>query len=290
MSEFKASKWANEIIALQNEDGSWGYFHTLCNPVNRRSITTEQALRRLQILGYTIDDLPVRKAVEYLHDCLTGKRQIPDRREKLHDWNIFTSLMFSTWIRRFTSEDALANSTAGKWAEVIRGAFEDGAYNHNNYINSYTRVFKLKPRGGRIVDFVTFYQVSILVDFLDASTEQAMFDYFLNHESGIYYIYGECLSVLPKEFNSKQASRYIGAIELLSEYKNPVSKGKLSFVGEWLNQNKGADGLWDMGPIVKDGVHFPLSDSWRCDEARKQDCTYRIKNLLKNIVVKIQDQ
>ena len=39
-----------------------------------------------------------------MSDCLSGKREIPDQREKLADWDVFTSLMLSTWIRRFTKD------------------------------------------------------------------------------------------------------------------------------------------------------------------------------------------
>ncbi|HWR61343.1 MAG TPA: hypothetical protein VN580_06995 [Clostridia bacterium] len=283
MQQYKASKWAEEIISMQTEEGSWGYFHTLSNPVSRRSMTTEQALRRLQVLGYTIDDPPVRRAVEYLHACLEGKKQIPDRREKLHDWDIFTALMFSTWIRRFTAGDILANNTAAKWAEVISCAFTGGAYEYDSYARAYRRIFGLVPRGGRIVDFVTFYQVSIIAGMLDKGIEPAMFDYILEHTSGIYYIYEGRLSMLPEGFKSKQAGRYLGAIELLSEYKNPACRRRLSFVAEWIKRNKEPYGLWDMGPAVKDGVHFPLSDSWRSIESRELDCTYRIKKLLADI-------
>jgi hypothetical protein len=34
--------------------------------------------------------------------CLSGKRQMPDIWGKTHDWEIFTGLMLSAWIRRFT--------------------------------------------------------------------------------------------------------------------------------------------------------------------------------------------
>lgn len=287
MLELKSSRWAGEIIALQSEEGNWGYFHTLSNPAKSHPITTEQALRRLQILGYTIDDSPVKKAVSYMHDCLAGNNKIPDRREKLHNWDIYTSLMLSTWIRRFTLEDIQANNVAEKWAEIISYAFRNGAYNHNDYVNAYIRTFKIAPRGGRLVDFVSFYPVSMIANLLEKETEEAMFDYIIQHESGIYYIYSESLLVLPPEFKSKQASRYIAAMELLSEYKNPACKERLNFVVTWLNQNKGPDGLWDMGSTVKDGVRFPLSDSWRSVEARKLDCTYRISNLIKNIGLSI---
>lgn len=281
--EFKDSRWASEIISLQSEEGSWGNFHTLSDPVKGRPITTEQALRRLQILGYTIEDEPIKRAVAYMHECLAGSKQLPDRREKLHNWDIFTSLMLSAWIRRFSPEDALANKTAEKWAEIIRCSFADGNYSHENYVNRYTKVFDLSPRGGRLIDFASFYQVSLLANFLDKDTEQAMFRYLLNYKSGIYYIYDKYLSIPPQTFQSKQASRYLGAMELLSEYKTPTCKEKLRFVTAWLNQNREADGSWDMGSMVKDGVYFPLSDSWRSGEARKQDCTYRITNLIRNI-------
>ena len=136
-TDYKDSKWAAVIIALQKDDGSWGYFHSLAYPIKSNPITTEQAIRRLEILGYTIKDEPIMKAVAYLHDCLVGKKTIPDRREKLHNWEVFTSLMFSTWIRRFTTDDEAANATGKKWAEIISYAFANGVYDHDRYVEVY---------------------------------------------------------------------------------------------------------------------------------------------------------
>jgi len=48
-------------------------------------------------------------------------------------------------------------------------------------------------------------------------------------------------------------------------------------------ENRGNDGLWDMGAAVKDGIHFPLSDSWHKPEDRKRDCTVRIERLLERL-------
>ena len=89
---------------------------------------------------------------------------------------------------------------------------------------------------------------------------------------------------MPQTFKSIEASRYITAFELLSEYRNPGCKEKLMFVVEWLNNNKEPEGYWDMGTKVKDGVKFPLSDSWRKKEMRIKDCTYRILKLIKVLV------
>lgn len=57
-----------------------------------------------------------------------------------------------------------------------------------------------------------FYPISIVSDCLDEKTEQALVDYIL--DCGIYYIYDNKLSVLPECFESKEASRYLAAIEM----------------------------------------------------------------------------
>lgn len=279
---YKDSIWANEIIKKQNHEGSWGYFHALSEP-NKYPITTEQALRRLQILGYTIDDEPIQRAVSYMSDCLVEKKRIPDRREKLHNWDIFTDLMLSTWIRRFTNEIDKANSVAETWANIVMRTFSKGEYLYADYVNAYRSAFGMIPRGGRLVDFASFYLVSLLADQLDESMESKVFDYLLNKEDGIYYIYGQRLAVLPACFTSKLASRYLGAIELMSLYRRNILK--LKFVTDWLESNQNESGCWDMGSGVKDGIYFPLSDTWRQKSNREMDCTYRIKNLLFAIVM-----
>ena len=48
-----------------------------------------------------------------------------------------------------------------------------------------------------------------------------------------------------RKYLKKKASRYLAAIELLVNYKK--SKGKLSFVVDWLNENRNENGKWDMG-------------------------------------------
>lgn len=276
---FKNSRWAREIILLQRKDGSWGFFHTLSEP-NKYPITTEQAIRRLQILGYTIDDSCIQKAVQYMHDCLIGIKEIPDRCEKLHDWDIFTRLMLSTWIRRFTKDDASANEVADTWVHIISEAFKSGTYSHNDYLSVYNQTFSQKAKGGRLLDFTSFYQISLLSDCLDSSIESAVFDYIINHESGIYYIYNRPICNVPEIFESKESSRYIGAIELLTDYKNNINKH--AFVVEWLMEHKNSDGIWDLGSKSKDFIYFPLSDSWKKKE-RISDCTYRIERLISKI-------
>ncbi len=277
---YKESKWAKEIISGQDKNGLWGYFHTLSEP-KKTPLTTEQALRRLLNLGFTIHDEPIQKTVAYMHDCLAGKKKMPDRDEVTHDWGIFTQLMLSTWIRKFTKEDAYANEIAKTWGEIISFAFQSGKYIQSDYLTAYTQTFNQKARGGRLVDFVSFYQVSLIPDYLDTKIEQAVFDYIFSYQHGIYYIYQNPLNVLPENFMSKAASKYLAAIELLSMF--PHNKEKLARVINWLNENKLQDGKWDMGSNVKDAIYFPLSDSWNKKDTRISDCTFRIECLLNKL-------
>ena len=271
----KGGKWASQIISLQEDDGKWGCFHSL-SQFYGAPMTTEQALRRLERLGYTAKDECVQRAVCYMDDCLAGKKAIPDRREKVHDWDVFTELILAAWIRRFTDDNVNANRVAAKWGEVISRGFASGAYDNEEYVRAYREV--LKPNGGRLIDFANFYPVSIVRGQLDERTERAFVDCLINREDGIYYIYSEKIAVLPECFESKKASWYLAAVELLAKYK--CAGDKLGFVVDWLNNNRNEDGRWDMGKVVNDKVYFPLSDDWRKKEIREADCTERIEKLL----------
>jgi hypothetical protein len=248
-------------------------------------MTTEQALRRLEILGYTMIDEPIEKAVNYMNDCLIGKNKIPDREEKRHNWKIYTELMLSTWIRVFTKKNKNANKIAEKWSEIINNSFINQSYDHSVYKKYYEKIIgiELNPEAGRLVDFVHFYPISLLTNSLDKKNEEHYFKYILEHESGMYYVYNRKITSIPKLFQSKNTSYYLRAIELLSKYDNPECRKQLKFIAKWLNQNKINNDEWGMGKEVKDGIYFPLSDSWRTDANRIKDCTYRINKLLGKI-------
>jgi len=276
----KNGKWARQILSMQDDERMWGSFHSLSS-TNVNPITTEQALRRLQILGFTMEDECIQKAVGYLDDCLNGRKFIPDPTEKLHDWTLFTHLMFSAWIRRFTMENDRANEMAEKWAHVVTEAFASGEYDHAAYTKTYTETFGMKARGGRLVDFVQFYVISLLKGELDGKTQRAMVKYILQKPDGIYYIYERCIGELPGAFEGKQTSRYLAAIEMLAEYEE--ARRELAFVRDWLESGRNENGRWDPGSAAKDGVYFPLSDDWRKKETREADCTERVERLLEKL-------
>ena len=274
------TKWARKIISLQDDEGKWGCFHSLSQSSNI-PMTTEQALRRLKNLGFTIEDTCIQKAVGYMSDCLEHRKEIPDRKEKIQDWEIFSDLMLATWIRVFVDDHAVANRVARQWAEVITAGFENGTFDYNKYVDTYAKAIRLPPKGARILGCTSFYPVSLVAGCLEPKTENAYIEHIINNDNGIYYIYDQKISILPEEFQSKKTSRFLAAIELLSEYK--VSKKQLLYVVQWLQQNRNAHGKWDMGSVVNDHIYFPLSDHWRKAETREADCTRRISRILDKI-------
>ena len=246
------------------------------------SVTTEQALRRLELLGYTIEDACIQRAVSYMTDCLTGAKTIPDRPEKVSDWHVFSSLILSTWILRFVPDHRQATQVARQWAEVTAQAFMDGMFDRQRYVQAYKAV--LQPAYGRINGMMTFYPLSLLRDSLDEQTEKALIRYALDHPQGIYYISDRKISEPPAIFEGRETSRYLAALELLARYS--CAGEKLQFAAEWLHANADNDGKWDLGSKASDKMYFPLSDDWRKKETRISDCTERIEKLLKAIETK----
>ncbi|MDR1531267.1 MAG: hypothetical protein LBS62_03640 [Clostridiales bacterium] len=278
------NKWVQEIVKLQHDDGSWGYFHTLSSPTKKRPMTTEQALRRLRILGLTSADEPIRRAIAYIEKCITGELSIPDVSEVKPDWPLFLNTMFAAWLRIFLPQHELAVADAGKWSEIIETAFAGGSFAPPRYEESYRST--LLPKGKKIdyfKSFVNFYPLALLPNTLTKETEGRMLDYVLEYPSSVYYIpYPRKVRDLPAVFESLETSRYLAVLELLAEYS--TAPEKLAFAVEWLNSSQDENGLWDLGAKANDGIYFPLSDSWRKAENRKKDCTKRVTSLLDKLL------
>lgn len=189
--------------------------------------------------------------------------------------------MLATWIRRFTHDDVLANNIAIKWRAAAVAAFCTGKYNAEAFYNTFGKISNQKH--GRLAGLDMYYPILLLSGEIDAHIEKAYYDYIMNSEKGYYYGFTGAVTRLPNEFCSKEASRYLAAIEVYCEHTNRYCKDKLRFVIAWLNDNKNANGKWDMGPTVKDGVYFPLSDSWGTSELRENDCTYRMEKFISSL-------
>lgn len=271
------SKWIRKILSLQQADGSWGYFHSLSKPSKERPMTTEQALRRLWYLGLTSEDEPIKKALQYMKAVISHDICPPDRREAVLNWDFFEQMMMAAWIRRFDPYDQQAVDIAEFWADIIGSACASGTFNPSSYEALYrSKIPKLHSRE-RLISVPQFYMVKLLSGIIKTDAERVFMNHIIENPQGIYYIYSNCISDTPEKFASLQTSHYIAALECLSDYC--CAREKLSFASEWLLENKDVNG-WDLGASAKDGVYFPLSNSWRKEEDRRHDCTMRIQQLL----------
>ncbi|MCH5323673.1 MAG: hypothetical protein J1E39_00525 [Eubacterium sp.] len=275
ISQMRQSKWAQKLISAQNEDGGWGCFHTLSAGA---PTTTEQALRRLEILGFTEADPCIQKAIDYM-DRYLGTGTFPNGNEKWKGWNIFCDRALAVWICRFTQKNERANAIADQWADVVTQAFAEGDFNADAYAAAFNNAFGMKPKHG-FENISNFYPVSLLRGRLDDKTDAAVLDYLLNASGGIYYICEGPLIEPPKEFQSRHANRYLSALELMSGYTSTPTK--LRFAAQWLESQRLSDGTFDLGSTARDMINLPLTDK-RGKEGRVTDCTYRVEKLLRAI-------
>jgi len=280
--DHKNGIWARQILDSRNGEGMWGTFHTLSRPVSNKAITTEQAIRRLRIVGFTKEEEAIQAVLERMCLCVSGRKKIDDYSEKTHDWPLFEKLMLSAWIRLFDPENEIALHVAGQWAFIAESAFGSGYYNRDDDVEAFRLQFGRKPKSGFETGFGMFYHAVLLQGMLSPETESLILDYYINRPEGIYYIYDKCIRELPEIFASKKTSNYLAAVEVLSGYRQ--AQEKLGFVVEWLDSNKDENGKWDLGAGVKDGVYFPLSDSWRRQEYRIADCTEWINTIQRRLV------
>lgn len=272
---------AQEILNSQDNEGRWGLFHSLSEP-SGKPITTEQALRRLERLGFTYDHPSIQLTIAHLQACLRGDCDLDDVKEVTHNWDIYTELMLATWIRRFTDQDQRANQVARQWAKIISKSFQSGVYKHSDYLEAYLDNFKIPANGDRLIDFVNFYTVSLTRGEFSDDIEALVFDHIMNHNKGIYYFgYRKSLLDLPDCFESKQTTKYLASLDLLIDYK--TAKNKLSFVREWLEQHM-INNTWDLGVKSKDRIYLPTSPSWRKKEDRIKDTTDFVRRIYSKLI------
>jgi len=275
------NKWVQQIISLQHDDGSWGYFHTLSKPTTIVPMTTEQALRRLFILGLTKDDEPIKRALNYMRNVLTGSQNLPDRREKVLNWDAFEKHMIATWIRIFDKEDVLTISIVNMWVDIVVHAFKNGHFDESLYSKEYRKYIPILNKRERVINVSQFYMINLLQGVLDKETENHFVDYLINHDNGITYIYHSKIAEIPQIFQSIQTNRWLAALELIAGYD--CAKNKLQYAIDWIYEHQDKNKQWDLGQKSKDGTYFPLSNSWHKSFIRKQDCTIRIEKLLEKV-------
>jgi len=275
-----SSKSVKKITDQQLEDGSWDRFHTLSSD-SVPKISTENAIRRLLILGLDMHDEPIRKAYLYMERYLKREIDFRDRKEKLSDWNEITDLFAAAWMLEIDPSSEIAGRVADQWAALIVQSFSGETFDYQQYSKAFMDIFNVKA-GKRVWDIESFHIAAILKERIPLDIEEKYIRYILNNEKGLYYITGnKKLSELPETFMSRETSRFLFAHTVLSRYSS--YKNICPYVEKWLQENQGEDGFWDLGSASRDNVFLPYSESWRKGLSRKVDSTLFIQKYLCSI-------
>lgn len=282
MTDHRQGRWARELLAQQLPDGAWPNwcFHSMAAP-GKAPLATEQALRRMAALGFTIADEPVRRIVNTMSACLRGERKIDTYWESGIDWAMFEPTMLAAWIRRFDPAQADALAYARRWARAIEAAFADGDFAISAYHAAYEDEFRRRDRHPQPLGLMPFYHAMLLPGVLSPETERTLVRHILDRPDGMYYVYPRKLRHPPAVFASRETALWLEALELLAAF--PAARAELAFAAAWLHMSADPDGAWDLGSKAADKVHFPLSDSWRSAAVRQADCTERILSFLSRL-------
>ena len=269
----------NKLATLQNPDGGFGYFHGM--GASWRDVTTEKALKRMYFLGLDPSRLLLRKTLDYLNKCLSGEAKIPDRVEKVINWELFSELMFSGWLAFFDCLTEKARLIREKWREGIEAAVKEGKFNYHEYELAFQNVFGRKKARERILNPASFYLVALLKNHLSPEAAEAYCEYLL--ETGVYYIYSKPLRPLPGELADIRSFYLLEAVKLIAVYAS--DKRKFAYVWEWITRGRHPDGNWYLGELKADGMIFPVSGSWRDRVNKTRDVTRYLNAVLRALAI-----
>lgn len=244
------------LFRLQQPDGGFGRFHSLSQGAD---ITTEKVLRRCLFLGLDKTNPGLKRILDYVRKCLNREIVIPDRPEKIGQWDHFLDLMFSAWLRLFDDGSDEVIPVVKQWTTLIESSIVDDHFDFLLYSHHNQQLFGKIRSGQRVIDPTNFYVVALLSKRLSEPASRCYFDYVL--EKGIYYIYGQDLRIVPERFDDQKTIHYLNAIALAASYY--LSSSKIRVIREWIRKHQMPDGNWIMQQIKPDGIVFPVAENWR---------------------------
>jgi hypothetical protein len=277
------SKWIAQLKSSQWTDGTWGRFHTQDSSVKQPFPTTESAITTALDLGLDRHDPVLQKVLAVILDYVDGKTSWPDHPEK-HD----NPLAWFVWVKHFSAAVlALIDKHHPRldeywdlWSEALKSAFRSGEYDRQSEITALNSLLKCRMKNP--VPFHKKYPLLILSatgNQLSGDLERKMLDFVMNAPSGIYYVYGKDISVLPS-IHSRDFWNWCRAHLLLSRFR--LWQELSTEAVNWIWAQRSAQGFWDLGSKIyrKPFTSFPLSESWRRPENRIIDSTVEMLGLL----------
>lgn len=263
------SRLVRELLQAQHPDGSFGRFYSRNKQVRYAARTTETAQIRAMSLGMKPDHILMQRLKTYYESILRDEITWPDRPDPSLDWPLSIRMVTAARLRQIEPDHPLALAEAERTHQLIEAAFADGDFSELNFNEVYEDLFDAPPEFGSRMLF-SQYALIIVGGLLPYEIEERLTRHIIENCRGIYLINNRSLKYPPLAFQSRESLRYIRALELLALY--PSSADLLIHAADWIWEQQSNNGLWDMGPLARDGLELPLSDSWRQGQ-RSIDCT-----------------
>ncbi len=270
------------LLGKQKDDGSFGRFNLIIDHDKLSGGANEMALYRAQSLGLANDHPMMTALRHYLENQLdalkTRKEQPTDR------WPWASRLVLSALLSELGSQHPDIAELREIWKRVVEKNFGNLPEMLNGQTEPTIDFFDghdhMWPAEWRQLKF-SIYQLVLLADHLPFELEKKMMQYLFEYARGIFPVSIRSMRYHPLVFESRETLRYVQSIEILNRFS--ASSPYLLKAGEWLWEQLGQNGLWDLGPNAIKDPQLPLSDSWKSIATRQKDCTVRMLLILSNI-------
>jgi hypothetical protein len=275
------SPWVVELEDTQQENGTWGRFHSQDTTVRQRFVTTECAVQRALLLGLDKNSDLLKRAAAYMVRHLCGEEEWSDPPEKHDGWPVNIRFVTAATLSRIDPDHPELEPIWKVWAEITSRTFHGGEYDAGAEAQAHRDLLGIRSKH-KYLKLWMMYPFLILSSTrhrLPDDLEAALLNWSWTHEQGMYYAYSQRLDQFPA-IGSHHFLSWLVAIELLARFKTwRETMGRDALAWLWEQRNRG--GLWDLGPKVSRLPHFPLSDGWRKPLNRQIDSSTRILTLLR---------
>lgn len=272
-----SSLYVRELSQSQEDDGSWGRFYSRNKAVKFAGKTTETALIRAVSLGMDKNHPTIGRLIKYLESVLLGSASWPDRPEVTLEWPVGIKLVTAACLNLIDPGNETVKPIADLWQGILQVTLADGFLDEARFQEMFEDNFHQLPNNGSSL-IRSGYILMLLRDRIPYDLEVRLTNHLINHARGIFLVNNRSLNHFPLEFPSRESLRFIAALDLLSYF--PSASNLLEQAYEWLWDQKNSEGFWDFGQLGRDGLHLPLSQSWRVHQARETDCSIRILTIM----------
>lgn len=273
-----------DLSGRQLPDGSFGRFALQTGLDNPNGGANEAALIRALSLGLDEHHPMMASLRQYLESELEKSVQRCQHPHDGEEMLLARMLVLSGCLRQLNSRHPDVLQTISHWQTILTASFNGNEFQSSIFRDRCDEIFGFDngfwPEHWPEFGF-SRSMLLLMKDQLPYAVEQGMISYLINNTRGIYPISNRSLKYFPLEFASRECIRFISSLELLAQYLGAA--GFLRSAADWIWEQLGSGGYWDLGKQAGDQLYLPLSGSWRSKYVRQRDCTVRILILLSKL-------